>query len=73
MVALLQLTVTAASQKAQHGGFARFYAGPRFVSFISEVPELLEQPVIVDKGLQQLIAIRREQSGKTVSLGGSVQ
>lgn len=41
--------------------------------FISEVPELLEHPIVVLKGLQQLVVIRGEQSGKTVGLSGTVQ
>lgn len=73
MVALLQLIVTSTSQEAQHGGFARLYARPRRVSFRSEVPELLEYAVVVQKGSQQLVVIRGEQSGKTVGLSGTVQ
>lgn len=43
------------------------------MSFMSEVPELLEDPVITDEGAHQPVAVRREQAGQTVGLGGSVQ
>ena len=43
------------------------------MSFISEVPEFLEDSVILDKGLYQPIVIRREQTGKTIGLSGAVK
>lgn len=43
------------------------------MSFMSEVPELLEGAVVVDKGSQQCVVIRWEQTGKAVSFSGPVQ
>lgn len=72
-IALLQLIVAPTSQKAEHCGFAGLLAGLRHVSFISKVPELLEDLVVLDKGLYQPIVIRREQTGKTIGLSGAVE
>lgn len=42
------------------------------MSLMSEVPKLLEDPVIIDKGPHQPVIVRREQTGQTIGLGGTV-
>lgn len=73
VVALLQLIGPATSQKAEDCGFAGLLARLRHMSFMTQVPELLKHAVILDKGPQQCIVVRREHTGKAVSLGGPVQ
>lgn len=72
-VALLQFIISPASQKTQHCGFAGLLAGLRDMSFMSEVPELLEGPLVAEKGPHQPVPVRREQTGKTVGFSGTVQ
>jgi len=72
-VAQLQLVVAAAPQEAEQRGFARLPAGLRHVSFVPEVPELLEGPVVLQEGLQHPVVVGGEQAGQTVGLGGAVQ
>lgn len=43
------------------------------MSFMSEIPELLEGLVIFDKGLHEPVAVGREEAGQTVGLGGTIQ
>lgn len=72
-VALLQLIGAAILQEAEHRRFAGLFADLRHVSFVSEVPELLENTVVVDEGPQQRVVVGGERRGKTVSLCGAVQ
>lgn len=73
LVALLQLIVTPTSQEAEGRGFTGLLAGPRHVPFKFQVPEPLEDSVIINEGPNQTIAIRREHRGNTISLSGAVQ
>lgn len=72
-VALLQLIGTPTLQKTQYCSFAAFFADLRHVSFVSQIPELLENTVVADEGPQQQIVIGGEHCGKTVSLCGAIQ
>lgn len=72
-VALLQLFVPPTSQKAEQWSFARLLAGLRHVSFMSEIPELLEGLVVFDKGLHEPVAVGREETGQTIGLGRTIQ
>lgn len=72
-VTLLQLISPPTSQKAEQCCFARLLAWLWHVSFMSEVPELLEHPVIIDKGPYQPIVVRGEQTGHTIGLRSTVQ
>lgn len=72
-VALVQFVGAAAAQEAQHGGLAGLPAGLRHVSFEPQVPELLEDAVVLDHGAEQRVVVCREQAGQAVGLGGPVQ
>lgn len=43
------------------------------MSFVLIVPELLEDLVVLDEGLNQSVIVGREEAGQTVGLGGPVQ
>lgn len=43
------------------------------MSFVLIVPELLEDLVVLDKGLNQSVVVSREEADQTVGLAGPVQ
>lgn len=72
-VTLLQLIVPPTMQEAECCSFAGLLAGLRHMSFMSQVPKLLEDAVIINKGPYQGVEVSGEQSGKTISLCGTVE
>lgn len=72
-VTLLQLIVPPTSQEAEQWSFACLLAGLWHMSFMSQVPELLEDPVIIDKGLHHSVVVWRKQTSQTIGLSGTVQ
>lgn len=43
------------------------------MSFVLIVPELLEDLLVLDEGLNQSVVVGREEAGQTVGLAGPVQ
>lgn len=72
-VTLHQLIIAPTSQEAQQCAFACVPARFWHMSFVLIVPELLEDLVVLDEGLNQSVVVGREKAGQTVGLGGPVQ
>ena len=72
-VALLQLVILTAAQETQQGRLAGVLARGRHVALVHQVPEPLEDPVVVHETAEQPLPVGGEQGGQPVGLRGPVQ